>query len=142
MAGSDVLVDVTGVCPHLALRLYFVARGRAAQALLKALRQLSVLGRQHAALATPDCLADERAPARRNKLEPVVTLHHFVHPLWFDALGGFTTDAGIPHFVSFAAFSVRWAAAATDPNPLHACPALAAPRVHVAVRAWLLGRRP
>lgn len=44
---------------------------------------------------------------RRNKLEPVVTLHHFVHPLWFDALGGFTTDAGIPHFVSFATFAVR-----------------------------------
>ena len=48
---------------------------------------------------------------RRNKLEPVVTLHHFVHPLWFDALGGFTTDAGIPHFVSFATFAVRCAAA-------------------------------
>ena len=40
----------------------------------------------------------------------MVTLHHFVHPLWFDALGGFTTDAGIPHFVSFATFAVRCAA--------------------------------
>ncbi len=68
----------------------------------------------------------------------MVTLHHFVHPLWFDRLGSFTTDAGIPHFVSFAAFSVRWAAAATGPNPLHACQALAAPRVSVAVRCLAL----
>ena len=43
----------------------------------------------------------------RNKLEPVVTLHHFVQPLWFDNMGGFTTEAGIPHFVSFATFAIR-----------------------------------
>ena len=54
--------------------------------------------------------------ACRHKLEPVVTLHHFVHPLWFDALGGFTTDAGIPHFVSFATFAVRCAARSAAPG--------------------------
>lgn len=42
-----------------------------------------------------DCL-------QRHKLEPMVTLHHFVHPIWFEKLGGFTQEANIPHFVAFA----------------------------------------
>ncbi|KAK9917329.1 hypothetical protein WJX75_003166 [Coccomyxa subellipsoidea] len=37
----------------------------------------------------------------RNNLKPIVTLHHFVHPLWFDKKGGFTIEANIPFFVSF-----------------------------------------
>ena len=39
---------------------------------------------------------------RRHKLEPMVTLHHFVQPIWFEKLGGFTQEANIPHFVAFA----------------------------------------
>lgn len=38
-----------------------------------------------------------------------MTLHHFVQPLWFDNMGGFTTEAGIPYFVSFATFAIRCA---------------------------------
>lgn len=43
----------------------------------------------------------------RNDLKPVVTLHHFVHPLWFDKKGGFTEDANIPYFVKFAEFAFK-----------------------------------
>eukprot|EP00884_Botryococcus_braunii_P018477 jgi/Botrbrau1/5312/Bobra.0391s0024.1 len=53
--------------------------------------------RYHAIL---DCLA-------RHKLEPVVTLHHFVHPQWFEDLGGFTKEENISHFVCFAEFAFR-----------------------------------
>lgn len=28
-------------------------------------------------------------------LEPMVTLHHFVHPAWFEELGGFAKEANI-----------------------------------------------
>lgn len=58
----------------------------------------------------PAATARGGARERRNKLEPVVTLHHFVQPLWFDRLGGFTSDAGIPYFVNFATFAIRCAA--------------------------------
>jgi beta-glucosidase len=43
----------------------------------------------------------------RHKLEPVVTLHHFVHPQWFEDLGGFTEEANIPHFVRFSEWAYR-----------------------------------
>jgi Glycosyl hydrolase family 1 len=45
----------------------------------------------------------------RHKLEPVVTLHHFVHPQWFENLGGFTKEENITHFVRFAEFAYRCA---------------------------------
>lgn len=47
-----------------------------------------------------DCL-------HRHKLEPMVTLHHFVHPNWFEDLGGFTREANIPIFVEFARTAFR-----------------------------------
>lgn len=28
-------------------------------------------------------------------LEPMVTLHHFVHPQWFESLGGFEREENI-----------------------------------------------
>ena len=37
----------------------------------------------------------------------MVTLHHFVQPLWFDRMGGFTASDTIPHFVRFAEFAYR-----------------------------------
>ena len=43
----------------------------------------------------------------RNNLKPIVTLHHFVHPLWFDRMGAFTEGRNIPHFVSFAQLAYR-----------------------------------
>jgi beta-glucosidase len=34
-------------------------------------------------------------------IRPMVTLHHFTHPLWFADLGGFERGANIDHFVAF-----------------------------------------
>ena len=33
---------------------------------------------------------------------PMITLHHFVHPLWFEQKGGFTQEENIVYFVQFA----------------------------------------
>lgn len=35
-------------------------------------------------------------------IKPVVTLHHFVHPEWFEKLGGFEKEENIQHFVAFS----------------------------------------
>jgi beta-glucosidase/6-phospho-beta-glucosidase/beta-galactosidase len=40
-------------------------------------------------------------------LEPFVTLHHFVHPLWFEKLGAFTNETNISIFVEYARKSFR-----------------------------------
>ena len=40
--------------------------------------------------------------ARRHGLKPLVTLYHFVHPLWFDQLGHFEQAANVRHFVNYA----------------------------------------
>ncbi len=37
-----------------------------------------------------------------NGIEPMVTLHHFTHPLWFEDLGGFEKAENIAHFVEFS----------------------------------------
>ena len=36
-----------------------------------------------------------------NNIVPVITLHHFTHPLWFDKLDAFEKDTNIQLFVSF-----------------------------------------
>jgi len=36
-----------------------------------------------------------------NNITPVLTLHHFTHPLWFDKLGAFEKEENIPIFISF-----------------------------------------
>lgn len=55
---------------------------------------------------------DEQALARYDRLceallasgiTPMATLHHFTHPAWFDALGGFEKEENIKYFVDFAA---------------------------------------
>ena len=38
----------------------------------------------------------------RNGIQPVITLHHFAHPIWFDQLGGFEKKENISHLVSFS----------------------------------------
>lgn len=35
-------------------------------------------------------------------LEPHVTLHHFVHPAWFEKMGGFAKEENIAHFLEYA----------------------------------------
>ena len=37
----------------------------------------------------------------KKNITPVVTLHHFTNPIWFDKLGGFEKEENIIHFVSF-----------------------------------------
>jgi beta-glucosidase len=47
------------------------------------------------------------ASLKRHRLLPVVTLHHFTHPLWVAAEGGFENRATIGRFVDFARFCAR-----------------------------------
>ncbi len=35
-------------------------------------------------------------------IQPMVTLHHFTHPLWFQDLGAFEKEENIQHFVDFS----------------------------------------
>ncbi len=35
------------------------------------------------------------------KITPMVTLHHFVHPMWFEKMGGFEKEENIIYFVRF-----------------------------------------
>jgi beta-glucosidase/6-phospho-beta-glucosidase/beta-galactosidase len=52
-----------------------------------------------AAVARYHRLLDEMAA---HGLEPFLTLHHFVHPLWFEKLGGFAKAENISPFVDYA----------------------------------------
>ena len=38
---------------------------------------------------------------RKAGIEPVATLHHFVHPKWFEDMGGFLEKDNLPLFVNF-----------------------------------------
>ncbi|PNH02539.1 Beta-galactosidase, partial [Tetrabaena socialis] len=40
-------------------------------------------------------------------LEPMVTLHHFAHPAWFEALGGFEREENIRYFEEWAVIAFR-----------------------------------
>ena len=35
-------------------------------------------------------------------LTPVITLHHFTHPIWFERLGAFEKEENINHFIKFS----------------------------------------
>ena len=37
----------------------------------------------------------------KNDIVPVITLHHFTNPIWFDDMGGFEKEDNIDHFISF-----------------------------------------
>lgn len=39
---------------------------------------------------------------RQQGIEPMVTLHHFTNPVWFEKLGAFQKKKNIPYFVRFA----------------------------------------
>ncbi len=39
---------------------------------------------------------------QQSGITPMATLHHFTHPVWFDALGGFEKEENIKYFVDFA----------------------------------------
>ena len=35
-------------------------------------------------------------------IQPMVTLHHFTHPLWWDEMGGFEREENVSHWVQFS----------------------------------------
>jgi beta-glucosidase len=49
----------------------------------------------------------EEIQAIRNAgIEPLVTLHHFSHPSWFEALGGWTSEVAVETWLRFVRFVV------------------------------------
>jgi beta-glucosidase len=52
-----------------------------------------------AALQHYDDLINE---LKANGIEPMITLHHFTHPLWFERLGAFEKEENIKYFVEFS----------------------------------------
>jgi len=40
-------------------------------------------------------------------ISPLLTLHHFTNPLWFEESGGFAEPSNIPVFLNFVEFAVR-----------------------------------
>ena len=40
----------------------------------------------------------------KNNITPVVTLHHFTHPMWFEDIGAFEKKENIDHFIEFSEF--------------------------------------
>ena len=42
-------------------------------------------------------------------MQPNVTLHHFVHPQWFEDKGAFTDETNIKYFVDFCCLAYRCA---------------------------------
>ena len=40
-------------------------------------------------------------------IAPLLTLHHFTNPLWFEEIGGFAEPANIPVFLGFVEYAVR-----------------------------------
>tara|TARA_B100000073_G_scaffold166298_1_gene137670 strand:+ start:3677 stop:5548 length:1872 start_codon:yes stop_codon:yes gene_type:complete len=40
----------------------------------------------------------------RNNITPVVTLHHFTHPIWFEELGAFEKKENIDFFIDFSEY--------------------------------------
>lgn len=45
---------------------------------------------------------DEVDELIKNGIEPMATLHHFVHPQWFEEKGGFLVEENIQYFVRFS----------------------------------------
>ena len=44
---------------------------------------------------------------RERGIEPMVTLHHFDHPVWFEDLGGFANPDSVALFLRFARRAVE-----------------------------------
>ena len=41
----------------------------------------------------------------KNNITPVVTLHHFTHPIWFEKLGAFEKRENIDHFIEYSEYT-------------------------------------
>jgi beta-glucosidase len=40
----------------------------------------------------------------KNGIEPMITLHHFTNPIWFEKMGAFEHEKSIKYFVRFSEF--------------------------------------
>ncbi|KQZ86087.1 beta-glucosidase [Microbacterium sp. Root166] len=62
--------------------------------------------------------------ARELGLDPIVTIHHFTHPLWFDDRGAWLWDGAVDAFVQYVEqactilHDVRWIITINEPNVL------------------------
>lgn len=63
-----------------------------------------------------------------NNITPMVTLHHFVHPYWFEKRGGFAKEENISYFVRYSQVvferlsnRVTWWGTINEPTVLSAC---------------------
>ena len=54
-----------------------------------------------------DHYRDEIKRLRKAGIEPMVTLHHFSNPLWFEDSGGWTEDSAIARFERYTERAVR-----------------------------------
>lgn len=52
-------------------------------------------------ILTSEAYSDTREALRRNGMEPMATLHHFVHPQWFEELGAFERQENISLFLDW-----------------------------------------
>jgi beta-glucosidase len=50
---------------------------------------------------------DEIEAVRAAGIEPMVTLHHFTHPSWFEAIGGWTSEVAVETWLRFVRFCVE-----------------------------------
>jgi len=41
----------------------------------------------------------------KNNITPVVTLHHFTHPIWFEKIGAFEKRKNIDHFIEYSEYA-------------------------------------
>ena len=41
----------------------------------------------------------------KNNITPVVTLHHFTHPIWFEKIGAFEKRENIDHFIDYSEYT-------------------------------------
>ena len=57
---------------------------------------------------TLDHFADILDAVLTRGLVPHVTLHHYVHPQWFEDLGGFTVDRNVEYYVTYVAKVVSY----------------------------------
>lgn len=44
---------------------------------------------------------------KKARIRPVVTLHHFAHPIWFEEKGGFYQKEGIKYFLKYVEYIVK-----------------------------------
>ncbi len=42
---------------------------------------------------------------KKNNITPVITLHHFTHPIWFEELGAFEKKENLDYFINFCEYA-------------------------------------